>query len=249
MKTQEWFSNWFNSHYYHLLYNNRDNDEAIAFIEKILQFLKPQSNSKMLDVACGKGRHSKALNDMGYDVTGIDLSEESIKYAQLSQNENLHFLKHDMRLPFYVNYFDIAFNLFTSFGYFKTQREHNNAIRSITQSLKPDGILVIDYLNSRYEEKNFCSLFEKEIDDLKFIITKWQTESHFYKQIQVADSINGIPRHLSTERVAKFSLGDFNEMLSLHQMQIQTVFGSYNLDEYNLNNSSRMIIIAKKNSI
>lgn len=246
MKTQEWFSNWFNSHYYHLLYNNRDNDEAIAFIEKILDFLQPKSNSKMLDVACGKGRHSIALNKMGYDVTGVDLSEASIKNAQSYQNDNLHFLKHDMRLPFYVNYFDFAFNLFTSFGYFKTQREHNNAIRSITQSLKTNGILVIDYLNSHYEEKHFCSLFEKNIDNLKFLITKWQTENHFFKQIQVADNSNGLPRHLSTERVAKFSLGDFNEMLSLQNMQIQNVFGNYQLGEYNINSSARMIIIAKK---
>ncbi len=246
MQTQEWFSNWFNSRYYHLLYNNRDESEAIAFIQKIINFLRPEPNSKMLDVACGKGRHSKALNEMGFDVTGIDLSFESINEAKQNENEKLHFCIHDMRLPFYVNYFDIAFNLFTSFGYFKTQREHNNAIRSITQSIKHNGVFVIDYLNTHFEENFFCSLGEKEIDNLKFVITKWQTDNHFYKQIQVADDINGLPRHLSTERVAKFSLGDFNEMLSLQNMQIQNVFGDYNLSDYNIHTSPRMIIIARK---
>ncbi|MCX6210558.1 MAG: class I SAM-dependent methyltransferase [Bacteroidetes bacterium] len=246
MQSQEWFSNWFNSHYYHLLYNNRDEIEANTFISKIIHYLKPLPNSRMLDVACGKGRHSKALSEMGFDVIGIDLSEESIKEAKLSESRQLHFYKHDMRLPFYINYFDIVFNLFTSFGYFRTQREHNNAIRSITQGIKQNGILVIDYLNTHFEENNFTSSIEKEIDKLKFIITKWQTETHFYKQIQVADSTNGLPRHLSTERVAKFSLGDFNEMLSLQNMQIQQVFGDYNLNEYHINTSPRMIILAKK---
>ena len=246
MQTKEWFGNWFNSSYYHLLYNNRNDNEANAFIAKLIDYLKPLSKSKMLDVACGKGRHSIALNNLGFDVTGIDLSTESIKIAKKSEKENLHFFTHDMRLPFYVNYFDIAFNLFTSFGYFKTQREHNNAIRSIAQSLKPNGFLVIDYLNTHFEENALIKMCEKKIDEYNFVLTKWHTQEHFFKQIQVADCINGLPRHLSTERVAKFSLGDFNEMLSLQDMQIQNVFGDYNLQPYNINTSSRMIIIAKK---
>lgn len=84
------------------------------------------------------------------------------------------------------------------------------------------------------------------MDGLNFIATKWHTDTHFYKQIQVADDINGLPRHLSTERVAKFSIGDFNEMLSLQHMQIQDVFGDYSLNKYDINKSSRMIIVAKK---
>lgn len=246
METKDWFRNWFNSPFYHLLYMNRNNDEAMAFIEKLVGRLKINTNTKILDVACGKGRHSKALADMGFDVTGVDLSIESITEAKNYEADNLHFYTHDMRLPFWINYFEIAFNFFTSFGYFKTQREHNNAIRSITQSLKKDGLLVIDYLNVHYEEANFERMMQKKIDDLNFIVTKWHNETHFYKQVQVADNINGLPRHLSTERVAKFSLGDFNEMLSLQRMQIQEVYGDYNLEHYDINKSPRMIIVAKK---
>lgn len=246
MKSKEWFNNWFNSPYYHLLYNNRNADEAAVFIERLIAYLKPENGSRILDVACGKGRHSKAFADMGFDVTGIDLSPESIAEAQQFQHENLHFYMHDMRLPFWINYFDIAVNLFTSFGYFKTQREHNNAIRSITQSLRPKGLFIVDYLNVHFEELNFVKIIEKKIDDLNFIATKWHTDTHFYKQIQVADNQNGLPRHLSTERVAKFSLGDFNEMLSLQNMQIQEVFGDYSMNKYDIHKSPRMIIVAKK---
>ncbi len=91
----------------------------------------------MLDIGCGKGRHSVQLASKGFDVTGIDLSEHSITKAKKKENDHLHFFVHDMRLPFWINYFDYAFNFFTSFGYFKTRREHDNAIRTVAQSLKP----------------------------------------------------------------------------------------------------------------
>jgi len=92
-----WFKDWFNSHYYHLLYQHRDDQEALDFIEKLVAHLQPAPGSKMLDVACGKGRHSKALAEMGFDVTGIDLSDESISEAKLNESDSLHFYQHDMR--------------------------------------------------------------------------------------------------------------------------------------------------------
>jgi 2-polyprenyl-3-methyl-5-hydroxy-6-metoxy-1,4-benzoquinol methylase len=246
MESKEWFKNWFNSPYYHLLYHNRNEDEAIAFIERLVSYLKLESNSKILDVACGKGRHSKALADMSFDVIGIDLSIESINEAKKDESERLHFYTHDMRLPFWINYFDIVFNFFTSFGYFRTQREHNNAMRSIAQSIKQNGTLVIDYLNVAYEEHHFAKSFEKKIDDHHFLVSKWQNETHFFKQIQVVGSSNEELINLSTERVAKFSLKDFTEMLILQNMKIEKVFGDYNLNEYNAATSQRMIIVAKK---
>ena len=52
-----------------------------------------------------------------------------------------------MRLPFRVNYFDLVFNFFTSFGYFETARENDNALRTLKNALRPGGRLVLDYLN------------------------------------------------------------------------------------------------------
>ncbi len=72
MPDKSWYKDWFNSDYYHLLYQHRDEDEATRFITKLIEYLKPAAGSTMLDVACGKGRHSKALAEMGYDVTGMD---------------------------------------------------------------------------------------------------------------------------------------------------------------------------------
>lgn len=242
---QPWFKNWFNSPYYHQLYFNRDTSEAAAFINKLITYLKPATGSTMLDVACGKGRHSMQLASNGFDVTGIDLSEDSIKEALQQQGEKLHFYQHDMRLPFRINYFDYAFNFFTSFGYFKTQREHDNAVRTIAQSLKPGGTFVMDYLNVHYSEDHTVHHSEKEINDVNFIITKWYDEDYFYKKITIEDEALQEPL-VYTEKVAKFSLGDFTEMFAYQGMQIQEVFGDYAFTHYDIRKSPRLVMIAKK---
>jgi 2-polyprenyl-3-methyl-5-hydroxy-6-metoxy-1,4-benzoquinol methylase len=246
MPNSNWYKDWFSSPYYHLLYQNRDETEAIDFIKKLIDHLQPTDGCKMLDVACGKGRHSKALAEMGFDVTGIDLSFPSIEEAKQYEDEHLHFYQHDMRLPFWINYYHYAFNFFTSFGYFRTRREHDNAIRTIAQSLQPQGSFVIDYLNVHYAEDNMQKSFVKEIDGIQFHITKWHDEEHFFKQIQVIDVDSKNLKHLYTERVAKFSLGDFTDMLSYQNMQVQEVFGDYKLGSYDVRKSPRLIIIAKK---
>jgi SAM-dependent methyltransferase len=246
MAEKNWYQYWFNSQYYHLLYQHRDDAEALEFINTLIHYLDPPANSLMVDVACGKGRHSKALEDLGFDVTGIDLSAASIAEAKQYEDEHLHFFQHDMRLPFRINYFHYAFNFFTSFGYFRTRREHDNAIRTIAQSLLPGGIFVIDYLNVHYEEERLEKSFITAVDDVSFHITKWQDEEHFFKQIQVTDASHKTPQHLFTERVAKFSLGDFTDMLAYQGMQVQEVFGDYKLGRYDVRKSPRMIIVAKK---
>lgn len=245
MDAQPWFEKWFASPYYQQLYFKRDDDEAADFIDKLIGHLQPPAGSFMLDIACGRGRHSKHLASMGFDVTGIDICEDSISEAGKDESDNLHFFVHDMRLPFWINYFDYAFNFFTSFGYFKTRREHDNAIRTIAQSLKNDGVFVIDYLNVHYSEDHLVHQSEKEINGVNFHITKWFDEDHFYKKIIIEDKALDAPLEY-LEKVAKFTLGDFTEMLAYHHMQVQEVFGDYHFGPYHVRNSPRMIIVAKK---
>ena len=244
-ENKPWFKDWFNSPYYHQLYFKRDKEEATKFINKLIEYLKPGKESLMLDIACGRGRHSRILASMGFDVTGIDLAVESIKEAKKYETENLHFFVHDMRLPFWINYFDYAFNFFTSFGYFNTRREHDNSIRTIAQSIKPGGIFVLDYLNAHYAEDHLVHKSELKIDDVTYFITKWFDENHFYKKIIVEDEALKKPIE-HQEKVAKFSLGDFNEMLAYHKLQVQEVFGDCSFNSYHVKNSPRMVIISKK---
>jgi len=242
---ENWFKDWFNSPYYHQLYFKRDEQEAAAFIDHLISYLKPPTGSVMLDVACGKGRHSVQLASKGFNVTGIDLSPESINEALANQADNLQFFCHDMRLPFFINYFDYAFNFFTSFGYFSTRREHDNSIRTIAQSIKHKGCFVMDYLNVHYAEDHLVHQSELEVDGVNFIITKWYDETHFFKKIIVEDEAYPEP-HVFTEKVAKFSLGDFTEMFAYQGLQIEEVFGDYAFSNYHVRKSPRLIMIARK---
>lgn len=199
----------------------------------------------MLDIACGRGRHSKILASMGFYVTGIDISPESIAEARQSESANLEFYIHDMRLPFRTNYFHYAFNFFTSFGYFKTRREHDDAIRTIAGSLQLNGTLVIDYLNVHYAEDHLVHDEAKVIGTTRYTIHRWDDEGHFYKKIIVTDPGLSQPVFY-TEKVAKFSLGDFTDMLSFHGLQIQQVYGDYQLGNYDIRKTPRLILVAKK---
>jgi SAM-dependent methyltransferase len=149
-----WFKHWFNSSFYHKLYSSRDEKEAANFIDELLTMLQPVPNAKMLDLGCGSGRHSKYLAVKGYDVTGLDLAPSSIRDAKTKETASLRFYRHDMRMAFGVNHFDYVFNFFTSFGYFKTDKENDKVICNIAASLKPGGIFVMDYINSAFSGKN-----------------------------------------------------------------------------------------------
>ena len=245
MSDQAWYKEWFNSPFYHKLYFERDDKEAETFISTLIDHLQPAPGSTILDIACGRGRHSRILAKKGFNVTGIDISFDSIAFAKKFENENLEFYQHDMRLPFRVNYFDHAFNFFTSFGYFRTRREHDDTIRTIANGLKPNGIFVIDYLNVHYSEDHLVYNEQKKLNGTNYEIHRWHDDTHFYKKIVINDPLLHQPVNY-TEKVSKFSFGDLNDMLSYQGLQVQEVFGDYKLGNYDVRTKPRLIIIAKK---
>lgn len=245
MADKEWYKAWFNSPFYHKLYFERDEKEAQGFILRLLDHLKPAADSRMLDVGCGRGRHSRFLAALGYEVTGIDLSFASIEYAKQFETDKLQFYQHDMRLPMWINYFDYAFNFFTSFGYFHTRREHDDAIDTIGKSLRPGGKVLFDYLNVHYVEEHLVHNEIKKIDNTQYEIHRWMDEGHFYKKMTITDPSSGTPQEF-TEKVAKLSLGDFTDMLSFRKMQVTDVFGDYQLNSYDVRKTPRMIVVGRK---
>jgi SAM-dependent methyltransferase len=244
-RKEPWYKEWFNSPYYHKLFSKRNETEASGFIDKLIHFLHPLPASQMLDTGCGRGRHAIHIAEKGFFVTGIDIAPENIQYARQYENDHLEFFQHDMRLPFRVNYYDYAFNFFTSFGYFRTRREHEDTIRTIAGSLKPNGTFVIDYLNVHYTEEHLVNEEEMAVGSTIYQIRRWQDETHFFKNTLVSDSSLSSPLSF-TEKVTKFSLGDFTEMFAYQHMQVTHVFGDYQLNAYDTRHTPRMIITARK---
>jgi SAM-dependent methyltransferase len=240
---RKWFQNWFNSPYYHILYNQRNDEEAEFFIDNLCAYLKPAANARLLDIACGRGRHAVYLSKKGYDITGIDLSYSNIKFARQFEHEKLHFYVHDLRYLFYINYFDIALNLFTSFGYFETEKEHVNALKTFRKSLKKDGILVLDYFNS---EKILLHLAPQEIkhkDGIDFYISKNVVNNKIIKTISFGHKNKD---YSFKEEVKAFSEQDFERLFKLSGFKIIDYFGDYALNKFDKTKSDRLILVCKK---
>jgi SAM-dependent methyltransferase len=239
----EWFSKWFDSPYYHILYKDRDFQEAQLFMDRLLSYLHPKAHEKILDLACGKGRHSLYLNSKGFDVTGIDLSEQSIAYAKEFENEHLHFDVHDMRQVYKHEHFDFILNLFTSFGYFESETENVVALHAIAESLKHGGKLVIDFMNTDKIIEHLVAEEEKVVDGLKFRITRKLENDFIVKSIMFHDK--GKDFHFE-ERVRALRMDDFMEYFRMAQLRLVEIFGDYNLNPYNREESNRMIFVLKK---
>jgi SAM-dependent methyltransferase len=240
-----WYKDWFDSHYYHSLYQNRNDSEAEYFITNLVKLLRPATDSRMLDLACGKGRHSKLLASKGYLVNGVDLSTESIKAARRHRTPFLDFHEHDMRVPFRLNHFDYVFNFFTSFGYFREEAENNMVVKAISDSLKPKGMMMIDFLNVSYaeERQNFHEI--KELDGITYSISKWHDQKRFYKRIVINhDRLK--ERDEFVETVAKYKLENFNRFFTSNKLRLKYVFGDYGLGSYNEKQSPRLIMLAEK---
>ncbi len=246
--SKDWFSSWFDSPFYHQLYDNRNDSEAEHFIENLLKHLKLKSQSKLLDLACGKGRHAITMARHDFDVTGVDLAPQSIASAKLSSvhHSNLHFDVHDMREVYKSNHYDVIFNLFTSFGYFDIEADNLKMLQSITTMLLPKGIVVIDFFNAQKVIANLVPYETVAKDDATFNIKRSVTSTHVYKEIIVHPKKATETLHYR-EQVQLFRKEDFERLLNLVNLRILDTFGDFNLSEFNPASSDRLIMIAQKN--
>ncbi len=240
---REWFANWFDSPYYHTLYQHHDEQEARFFIDQLLRTLHLPPGARILDLACGRGRHARYLADKGFDVTGLDISESSIAYARQFENHRLAFYRHDMRQRFRVNYFDAVLNLFTSFGYFNTDREHERVLHNVHDSLKPGGLFLLDFFNAHWVRSHLVRREEKTLGDITFHIHKSIRAGRVYKRIEFEAQGR---RYTFRERVRLFTLEDLTAMLQKARLPVVCTYGGYDLQPYDSTLSQRLILIAQK---
>lgn len=244
MEKIEWFENWFDTPYYHILYKDRDETEAEIFIDSLLAVLQLPTDANILDLACGKGRYSRHLADKGYQVTGIDLSRKSIQYARQFETEHLSFYTHDMRKLFRVNYYDYIFNFFTSFGYFKKESDDLKVLKNVKTGLKKEGIFVLDFFNSKYVIDRLTGKEQKTIGDIIFNLDKKVEGKRVTKTIHIQDRRQSF---LFKETVRLFTLKDFERLFEQAGLNMIGIFGDYNLAPFDEQSSPRLIILAQPN--
>jgi ubiquinone/menaquinone biosynthesis C-methylase UbiE len=227
-----------------MLYRHRSREEAERFIHALVKHLNVEPGSMILDLACGKGRHSKALFDLGLRVTAVDLSPGSIHEALKMERDGLEFFVHDMRCPFRINYYHYIFNLFTSFGYFNSVRDEHKAIRSAAIGLQRGGKLVIDYFNAHVVRKLVVDNPECS-DEFKGVLFNWKKTVENNRVIKTININDAGKISIFKESVRLLSLEDFKELLK-NDFDMLEVFGDYQLNAFDVVQSPRLIMIAVK---
>ncbi len=238
---EQWFASWFDTPFYHILYKDRDHNEVQGFMDNLTSYLNIPEHGTILDLACGKGRHSVYLNNLGFDVTGVDLSENSINYAKQFENETLHFDVHNMRKPYHKT-FDAVFNLFTSFGYFDKEEDNLKTIKAIKANLNDVGFGVIDFMNSNYVVNNLIAENVKSVDCIDFHQKRTFENGYIVKDISFTTENTN---YQYQERVRAFTLADFQKLFEKAGVYLLDVFGDYKLQKFDKNTSERLVMIFK----
>ena len=234
--------NWFDTPYYKLLYRNRNEDEARLFIDNILKKINIEPNSKILDLACGTGRHSIYLSKKGFDVVGIDKSKKNIITAKKNENKKLIFFQQEMTKDINIQ-FNAIFNFFTSFGYVDHKYNYDT-IENISKNLKKGGLFIIDFLNQKIVRKNIVEYEEKNIENINFNIHRYIENNYIIKEISFKHNKT---KYNFKERVMLLDLKDFENYFNKNNLKIIDIYGNYKLSSFDINKSPRLILISKKN--
>jgi cyclopropane fatty-acyl-phospholipid synthase-like methyltransferase len=242
IEIKEWFATWFDSKFYHILYKDRDYKEAEIFMQNLLSFLKLKKGSHILDLACGRGRHSVYLNKIGFKVTGVDLSKNSIQYAKQFSDSGLEFEVHDMRNSF-QNKYDAIFNLFTSFGYFDDDKTNIKVLYNIENGLKENGIAVIDFMNVNFVKKHLIKKEKVKKENITFNITRKIKDNKIIKKISFKIDNK---EHNFQEKVQFLTIDTIKNYINATNLRLIKTFGDYQLSEFDSNNSKRLILVLKK---
>jgi SAM-dependent methyltransferase len=246
-ESSAWYEEWFDTPEYDVVYSRRDDEDARRLLRLVLEVTDLPVGRRVLDMACGRGRHSIQLAKAGYEVTGVDLSPRAIDIARkkaASLSPAIDFRVGDMREAPCSSCFDMVVNLFTSFGYFDDDDQNARAIAAMAEALRSGGWLVQDYMNGDYWSRNFVPFDERSEDGLVLKQRRWVEENRLNKEITIVAGAGDLERRF-TESVRLYGLDDFRRMYSSAGVVIEQVLGDFEGRPFD-SNSRRMIIFSRR---
>lgn len=238
----DWFKKWFSSDEYLTVYSHRNEDDAEKIIDLVLRVTGIQAHNKILDAACGAGRHSIILSQKGFDVTAFDLSKNLLKIGSQNAREldaDVKFLCSDIRTVAFKPVFDLVLNMFTSFGYFETDLENFKFFVNAKRFLKMNGFIVLDYLNESYVRNNLNPKSIKQIDGKKITETRVIKDDRIIKNISITTESN---THEYLEAVKLYSRDYIVKIFSDNGYKLFFEAGDYFGNEFDSNKSERLIL-------
>jgi len=239
----EWFERSFGSDYM-VVYKHRNWEQANREVKQLCEWAKLPAGTKLLDVGCGMGRHALALDELGYRVSGIDLSLPLLEQARKHDaNGRVDWKQGDMRsLPYADGSFGATVNLFTSFGYFD-EKDNARVLRELRRVLRPGGAFVIDFLNAPYVERTLVPLSERIDEETGWSIREERRieAGAVCKTIIVAEPSGEERRY--EERVMLYGLEWFERALAEAGLRLERTAGAYDGSPYREDQSLRLIML------
>ncbi len=234
----EWFEEWFGEEYLQL-YPHRDAAEAERAASLILDRVGFRTGWRILDVACGAGRHASAFKEAGAWCVGLDLSAALLRVARGVTSAPL--IRADMRaLPVRPASMDLTVNLFTSFGYFDHDAEHAMALGEMVSTVRPAGWFVIDFLNARAVRSRLVPRETRRLDGGEVEVERSVSSDGRY----VCKSIRTPTGRRFSERVRLFGAGEIEAMLGAAGVTVRQRYGDYDATPL-LPDSPRTILIGQ----
>lgn len=244
-----WYEDWFDQEEYYVLYRNRDEADARKLLSLIEAVTRIVQGAKVLDMACGRGRHARLLALQGFKVTGVDLSPSAIETARkmaVTESLDIEFATGDMRESPCDSCYDLVVNLFTSFGYFDDDAENARAVVAMAKSLRSGGWFVQDFMNGEYWSRHFVPYDERKENGMLIKQRRWVERDRLNKEITFVGG-DGRERRFE-ESVRLFGLGDFERMHTAAGLRIERVFGDSDGGQYG-DDSKRLIIFSRKTEL
>ncbi len=247
MQETAWYHRWFGADYLQL-YQHRSPEEATETIAWLIDEVNPPPAARVLDLACGNGRHGRELAQRGFKTYGLDLSWPLLRGVGLpDQGTGMLRVRGDMRyLPFKNGSFTLVLSLFTSFGYFASAEEDQRVINEVSRLLEKGGTYVLDFLNAPLVRSQIVPSEEAFINGQRVTILRWLDEprGRVEKRILIPESEGALREY--RESVRLYSEGNLREMLARAGMRVRVSFGNYDGSEYRAD-SPRLIIVGYKN--
>jgi ubiquinone/menaquinone biosynthesis C-methylase UbiE len=217
----EWFEEWFGEEYLQL-YPHRDAAEAERAVALILERVGFAPGWRVLDVACGAGRHARAFETAGARCVGVDLSAALLRVARGVTGAPL--VRADMRaLPIRDASMDLTVNLFTSFGYFEHDEEHAAALHQMVVTVRRGGWFAIDFLNPAAVRAQLIPRETRCLNGAEVTVTRSVSRDGRY----VCKTIQPASGRRFSERVRLFEPQEIAHMLADAGVAVRQRFGDY----------------------
>jgi SAM-dependent methyltransferase len=235
--TREWFRDWFGEEYL-ALYPHRDKREAEQAVN-LLRRVAPVVDGPVLDLACGAGRHLRALRQAGFEAVGLDLSMTLLRSARAA-NPDSPVVRGDMReLPFRDASFRGVTSFFTSFGYFSDPRDDRHVVREMHRVMAPGSFFMLDFMNAQRVRRELVRTDTRAIDGGHIVQEREIIDGVVVKRIHVER--DGLDTRTFEERVRLYSCSELADLLRSENLEAEHRFGDYLGSPYD-HESPRLIL-------